>query len=177
MTRFLPGLHADAVPPSVCPTLGASRPGALSARPRAARGITLIELMVAVAIVAVLAGIAYPGYRDYLMRGRVAEASNGLTTVRAQMERHFQDNRTYATVGTFTTPCDAAPASRTFGHFVVSCSGTPTATTFTLAATGSGPVAGFTYTVNQLDARATTAAPSGWSTCATRWILRPGETC
>jgi type IV pilus assembly protein PilE len=146
-------------------------------RHRRDRGVTLIELMVAVAIVAILAGIAYPSYRDYLIRGYLADASNGLAALRAQMERHYQDNRTYATSGSFTTPCAADVAQRSFGNFVVSCDGTPTGTTFRLAATGSGPAAGFILTVDQSDARATTAAPSGWPTCASQWMLRKGTPC
>lgn len=141
-------------------------------------GFTLIELMIVVAIVAILAAVALPSYRDYIVRGHLADASNGLALMRAQMERHYQDNRSYATVGTFTTPCastDAAP--RTFNNFVVTCSVTPTATAFTLAATGGGPVAGFTFTINQTDVRATTAAPTGWTTCTTKWLLKKGATC
>ena len=152
-------------------------PSAADGKQAAERGVTLIELMVAVAIVAVLAGIAYPNYRDYVMRGHLADASNGLATLRAQMELHFQDNRSYATVGGFTTPCAGAASARTFGNFVVSCSGTPTATAFTLIATGSGPVNGFTFTINEADVRATTAAPSGWNTCATKWLLKRGASC
>lgn len=140
-------------------------------------GFTLIEVMITVAIVAILAAVALPSYRDYILRGHLADASNGLATVRAQMERHFQDNRTYATVGTFTTPCAAAADTRTFNLFEVSCSGTPTALAFTLRAVGSGAASGFTFTVTESDVRATTAAPSGWTTCTTRWMLRKGATC
>ncbi len=140
------------------------------------RGFTLIELMIAVAIVAILAMVAIPSYSAYIMRGHLAEAANGLAATRAQMERHFQDNRSYATVGTFTTPC-AASSGLTYGHFTVSCSGTPTATTFTLQAVGSGPVSGFTYTINQADVRATTAAATGWNTCASKWLVKKGDTC
>ena len=146
------------------------------------RGFTLIEVMITVAIVAILAAVALPSYRDYIVRGHLTEASNGLATIRAQMERHFQDNRTYDTAGTgagaFVTPCastDAAP--RTFGPFLISCAATPTATAFTLQAVGSGPVAGFTYTITEGDVRATTAAPSGYNTCTTKWLLRKGATC
>lgn len=141
------------------------------------RGFTLIELMVAVAIVAILAMVAVPSYSAYIKRGQLADATTGLAAMRAQMERHYQDNRSYATVGSFTTPCAAAASTRTFGHFVVSCSGTPDATTFTLQAVGSGPVSGFTYTINQADVRATTAAASGWNTCASKWLTKKGETC
>ena len=140
-------------------------------------GFTLIEVMITVAIVAILAAVALPSYRDYIVRGHLADASNGLATIRAQMERHFQDNRTYATVGAFTTPCAAAAATRTFNLFEVSCSGTPTANAFTLQALGSGAANGFTFTITEADVRATTAAASGWGTCATKWILRKGATC
>jgi type IV pilus assembly protein PilE len=146
-------------------------------RARTSGGFTLIEVMIAVAIVGILAMVALPSYRDYLMRGYLADASNGLATVRAQMERHFQDNRSYATVGTFTTPCAAAADTRTFNQFVVSCSGTPTATAFTLQAVGSGATAGFTFTVTEADVRATAAAPTGWNTCANKWLLKKGATC
>ncbi len=141
------------------------------------KGFTLIELMIAVAIVAILAMVAVPSYTSYIMRGHLADATSGLAAMRAQMERHYQDNRSYATVGTFTTPCAADATTRTFGHFVVSCSGTPDATTFTLQAVGSGPVSGFTYTITQADVRATTAAPTGWNTCATKWLTKKGQTC
>ena len=133
--------------------------------------------MIAVAIVSILAMVAVPSYSSYIMRGHLAEATNGLAAMRAQMERHYQDNRSYATVGTFTTPCEATASTRTFGNFVVSCSGTPDATTFTLQAVGSGPVSGFTYTINQADVRATTAAATGWNTCTTKWLTKKGQAC
>jgi type IV pilus assembly protein PilE len=147
----------------------------LVARPTAHdRGFTLIELMITVAIVAILSMVAYPSYRDYVIRGHITDGINGLSAVRANMERHFQDNRTYATVGAFTTPCGTAT---THGTFTVSCQGTPDGTTFTVQAVGSGPTNGFTFTINQLDVRATTAAPAGWATCATKWITKKGQAC
>ena len=146
-------------------------------RRAASAGFTLIEVMITVAIIGILSMVALPSYRDYILRGQLTDASNALATVRAQMERHFQDNRSYATVGTFTTPCAAAAATRTFNLFVVSCSGTPTATAFTLQAVGSGNVNGFTFTITEADVRATTAAPTGWNTCATGWMLKRGQAC
>lgn len=140
------------------------------------RGFTLIELMIAVAIMGILVAVAYPSYRDYVIRGQLVDATTALATYRADMERHFQDNRTFVTVGAFTTPCAVAEAQRTVGNFVVSCSAVA-ANTYTLQAVGKGPVAGFTFTVNHQDARATTAAPSGWSTCTTAWMLKRGQKC
>jgi len=145
---------------------------------RPSSGFTLIEVMITVAIVAILASVALPSYRDYVVRGALVDGTNGLANVRAQMERHFLDNRTYATVGTFVTPCqNPSTAARTYGSFVVSCAVDPTATAFTLSAVGSGSVTGFTYTINQADVRATTAAPSGWGTCTTAWIMKRGQAC
>lgn len=145
-------------------------------------GFTLIEVMITVAIVGILAAVAYPSYRDYVVRGSLADATNGLSAVRAQMERHYLDNRTYATANGFTTPCAAVDANgtagpRQFGKFTVSCSGTPTATAFTLQASGSGTVSAFTYTINQADVRATTAAPTGYGTCTSAWITKKGQAC
>lgn len=141
--------------------------------------------MITVVIVAILAAFAIPSYQDYVRRGYVVDGTNGLAAMRADMERYFQDNRTYATAGTFVPPCAAtvAAARRTFGNFVVSCAGTdaPTGTTFTLRATGSGPANGVVYTVDQQNLRATAGMPAAWSgwtgTCATSWIVKKGQAC
>jgi type IV pilus assembly protein PilE len=145
-------------------------------------GFTLIEVMIVVAIIGILAAVAYPSYRDYILRGNLVDATNGLASVRAQMERHFLDNRTYATANGFTTPCAAVDGGgtdrpRRFGGFLVSCAVAPTATTFTLQAVGAGNVNGFTYTINQADVRATTAAIAGYNTCASAWITKKGQAC
>jgi type IV pilus assembly protein PilE len=145
---------------------------------QAARGFTLIEVMITVAIIAILAAVALPSYREYVIRGHLADAAGGLATVQADMERHFQDNRTYATAGSFITPCASTnAATRTFNSFTVSCSGTPSANGFTLQAVGSGPVTGFTYTINQISVRATTAVPAGWNTSTSCWVMKKGATC
>jgi type IV pilus assembly protein PilE len=141
------------------------------------RGFTLIEVMIVVAIIAILTMVAYPSYRDSIVRGQLTDGTNGLSAIRAQMERYYQDNRTYASTGSFTTPCAADASTRTFGNFVVSCSVTPDATTFTLQAVGSGASNGFTFTINQQEAQSTTAAPTGWNTCTGKWLTRKGQAC
>jgi Tfp pilus assembly protein PilE len=137
----------------------------------------LIEVMIVVGIVAILASIAIPSYRDYILRGQLVDATTSLATFRGRMEQHYQDNRTYATVGSFTTPCELPLAQRQVGSFTITCSAGPTATTYTLAATGSQQTNGFTFTMDQIGARATADAPSGWGTCATKWVLKRGDGC
>ncbi len=141
--------------------------------------------MVTVAIVGILAAIALPSYRDYVLRGQLVDATNLLSAARANMERYFQDNRTYAKVSsTIFPPCDplASTAARTQGSFVLTCTApaAPDANTYTLTATGSGTASGFAYTVTQADVRTTTiASPAPWPavTATPCWIMKRGQTC
>ncbi len=54
---------------------------------RAARGFTLIELMITVAVVAILSAIAYPSYQEYVLRSRRVEAQSLLGEAAARQER------------------------------------------------------------------------------------------
>jgi prepilin-type N-terminal cleavage/methylation domain-containing protein len=148
-------------------------------RRRPTGGFTLIELMVTVAIVGILAAIAYPSYRNYVIRGQLVSATNMLSSMRADMERYFQDNRTYMQVGAITPPCATAVTSGTFTTTACTGGNVPTATTFTLTATGSGNTAGFVFTVDNTNVQGTTVAspaPSSWTTGSpfACWITKPG---
>lgn len=60
------------------------------------RGFTLIELMIVVAIVGILAGIAWPSYQEHVRTTRRADAQGALMGLAQAMERHFTENGTYA---------------------------------------------------------------------------------
>ena len=60
-----------------------------------ARGFTLIELMISVAIMGLLAMVAYPSYSDYVVRSNRAEASRELVRLASLQEQVFVDSRAY----------------------------------------------------------------------------------
>src|SRR5438477_12122867 len=129
--------------------------------------------MITVAIVAIVAALAYPCYRNYVLRGQLVDATNWLSALRANMERYFQDNRTYASTGAFTTPCPAAAAPLVVGSFKLSCVAAPDATTFNLQAVGSGSTAGFVFTVDQAGNQTTTVTGvRHWNSGNNAWITK-----
>lgn len=64
-------------------------------RLRLARGFTLIELMITVAIVAILASIAYPSYLDSVLKGRRAEGRTAALNLLQQQERYYTQTGSY----------------------------------------------------------------------------------
>jgi type IV pilus assembly protein PilE len=143
------------------------------------KGFTMIELMIVVAIVAILAAISIPAYNDYVTRSKITEATSTLSSLRVRMEQYYQDNRSYVTAAGV---CGAAmPVSPAVKYFSFTCVGA--ATTYLVianGATGSGSMAGFIYTIDQSNNKQTTAAPAAWAAAvmpAVCWITKKGGTC
>lgn len=107
------------------------------------RGFTLIELMIVVAVIAILAAIAYPSYQDSIRKSRRADAKAVLLQAAQWMERFYTENHRYDQdrAGTAVAlPLTKAPIDNTTKYYDISlsanCTGaaTATATAFTLSA-------------------------------------------
>ena len=106
--------------------------------PKARRvaGFTLIELMIAVAVVGLLLAVALPSFMDSIRKGRRSEAFSALATLQQAQERHRGNNATYAaTVAALNVTTPTVPG----GYYALSIA-VPTATGYELTAdsTSSG---------------------------------------
>ncbi|WP_211471965.1 type IV pilin protein [Collimonas humicola] len=134
-------------------------------------GFTLIEVMVTVAIVAILAAIALPSYQDYVRRGKVQEAPTNLSSYRALMEQSYQDNRTY---GTGTTCAVAVPTAT--ATFTYACVTSNSNQSFSVTATGNASTlaSGLVYGLTEQNAQSTTCTSCAWGpfSAASTWVVR-----
>jgi len=96
-------------------------------------GFTLVEMMVVVAIVGILAAIAYPSYTEFIMKGRRTDGKNALLTATGAMERYFSENGRYVTSAGGSTCPNVFSANSTENHYAITaiCADT----TFTITAT------------------------------------------
>lgn len=133
-------------------------------------GFSLVELMIVVAIVGILSSMALPLYRDYVTRARLAEAFTALGAAQTSAEQFWSNEHTFAGFdGALSFPANTS----NFSYVLTTAS----ASTYTIEAVGTGPVAGFTYRVDQNGARATTGVPSGWTLNDACWTDRRDGSC
>jgi len=141
------------------------------------RGFTLIELMITIAIIAILAAIALPAYNDYTQRAKITEAFTGLADFRVRMEQFYQDNRKYDGAGLMG--CGAAAPNSKYFDFECAPSASPSQV-YTASAKGktSENLAAFVYTLNEKNDRATTTVGTGWGGAGTAcWVRRKDGSC
>jgi type IV pilus assembly protein PilE len=107
---------------------------------RHSMGFTLIESMITVAIIAIVAAIAYPSYQDYVIRSRRGSVAVCLTEVSQFMERFYTTNLRYDISTADVVVAIPALQCRTdlATHYTISFNGAPTATTYAIQAAPQG---------------------------------------
>ena len=156
------------------------------------KGFTIIELMIAVAVIAVLTAIALPSYTDYVTRSKFAEAHAHLADLRVKMEQAYLDNRRYNATGTLTIcgiPGGNTPTAQGTRYFDFGCvSSNDNAAgdqqyVLTAAGKASESLSGIAFSINHANSKATTVTAStpmadkGYQTDATCWVRKKPQQC
>jgi type IV pilus assembly protein PilE len=137
-------------------------------------GFTLIELMMVVLISSIIAAIAIPSYRQYVIAARIPEATSQLTFYRFRMEQYYQDNQTYRR----NAICGIALTNTE--NFNYSCVTLNDGQSYLITAQGNNVnnMGAFAYTINEAGRTATTALPAAWGTVPRDcWILKANRGC
>ena len=100
------------------------------------RGFTVVELIIAIAIIGILAAIAIPSYQEHLKKGRRADAQQFLSQVAQRQQQYLMDARVYAGTLAELSMDTAVPSG--VSKF------------YTLAVALNGPPPGFTVTATPI---------------------------
>lgn len=117
------------------------------------RAFTLIEMMIVVAIVAILAAIALPSYNSYIVKSEIRTAQSDILALSLNFENRYQRTLAYPEIEATDDLEDVfegwSPSSTTFTYSVP----TSTTTTYTIEATGTGRQSGCSLTINHSNVR------------------------
>lgn len=135
-------------------------------------GFTLIELMVTVAVIGILAAIAYPSYTSSIIKSRRTDAKAKLLDLAQRQERFYSDRNTYTATLADDFGADALTSDN--GYYTLSAAattgaGNTIANSFTLTATPTGSQANDTICGNLTLTNTNVKDFSGTGTVAECW--------
>lgn len=127
------------------------------------RGFTLIELMIAVAVLGIIAAIAYPSYQEQIRKTRRSDAKAALMDAAAKAERHYTQFGNYG--GTIPIP-----ATSENGYYTITLTAATTASpqTYSITATRAGQQANDkcgNYAIDQTQAKTVAGGNLGAAQC------------
>lgn len=101
-------------------------------------GFTLIELLITIAIIAILAGVAYPSYMQHVLKSKRSEAQSTLVDIANRQEMYYLDHHQYATNLATDLGLSANPFITDNGYYSIATSSAKATADFTLTATAIG---------------------------------------
>lgn len=127
-------------------------------------GFSLIELMIAVAVIGILAAVAVPSYQEHVRKGRRAAAQGYLMDLAQRQQQYFLDNRGYASaasaLGYASTPSDVS----SYYTVAITVAGGPPPT-YSITATATGSQTSDTcgnLTINSAGTKSSSAGSNCW---------------
>jgi type IV pilus assembly protein PilE len=139
-------------------------------------GFTLIELMITIAIIAIISSVAIPAYTDHVRRGQLPDAFTRLSEYRVKMEQYYQDNRNYGADETCAVNASWKDftASKYFSYMCMLLD--DKGQSYTIIATGSaGAAIGHDYSLNQDNLQTTTKFKGAGTVGKNCWLSRGSE--
>jgi type IV pilus assembly protein PilE len=130
------------------------------------RGFTLIEMMVVVAVIAILASIAIPSYQNYLFRARRADGREMLQRIASAQERFYTNRYRYTDDLTTAAGLNLGTTNSEAGHYTIGIVVAADGQSYTLTATPQGSQATdacANLTVNNVGARGYSGSTSNGS--------------
>lgn len=138
------------------------------------KGLTLIELIIAIAILSLIVSLGYPSYAHHVQRAKITDATTMLSELQLRSAQQFQDDHTY--INADNQCVVAAPSNE---YFTFTCTATASAYLWTIqskAGSGLGSANDYVFSIDH-NGNKTTNRFSGTAVSKNCWILKLSANC